>query len=252
MLSKNKIKYITSLQQKKYRIKEGKFIAEGVKIIKEILTQRKGCIDELYCIPSVKEEFDSFGVDLELVTEKEMKRISVLTTPQSALAIIDKNKLVREASANEFILMLDEVKDPGNLGTIIRLAEWFGVDKLICSEDTVDCYNPKVVQSTMGALFRVNIEYCNLVNYLKLLDDRYEVCGAFLDGDNIYTSEIERPMVLIMGNESNGISDELSKYITKRVHIPSFSKGTGSESLNVAIATGILCSEIQRNGLYSK
>ena len=238
MLSKSQIKLITSLKQKKYRQQEGLFVAEGLKTIKELLNSSL----KLYHVFTT----ESFNINAEnetIITEKELKKISFLTTPNKALAVF-KIPEATDINNNKLIVALDDVRDPGNLGTIIRLCDWFGVLDLVCSEATVDCFNPKVIQATMGSITRVNISYLNLENFLK--ENETEVFGAFMDGKNVYKSELPNKGILVLGNEANGISATIETLINKRISIPRFGQLQATESLNVATATAILLSEFKR------
>ena len=241
MLSKNQLKLLTSLQQKKYRIKYGLFIAEGVKVVKELLNSSIVC-EKLYCINDFESELIDFKP--EIISEKELKKISSFKTPNKVLGVfrIPKQRGIREEG---LILFLDAIKDPGNLGTIIRLCDWFGIEQLICSEETVDCYNSKVVQATMGSFSRLSIVYANLKNILS--DTNLPIYGALLEGENVYACKLPENGILIMGNESNGISNELIELITHKITIPRFGNLKETESLNVASATAILLSEFKRN-----
>jgi len=243
MVSKSQIKLITSLAQKKYRYKNGLFVAEGFKTISELINS-KFILNRLFTISA------DFGVDSDKVQkleEKKLKKISFLKTPQTALALfeIPEEKIVQEESLT---LALDGVRDPGNLGTIIRLCDWFGIKSLVCSSDSVDCFNPKVVQATMGSLARVNISYCDLKKYLGKSD--LPVYGAFMEGENIYKNETEEKAILVMGNEANGISAEIEALINKKISIPRFGELKETESLNVATATAILLSEFKRKSFH--
>lgn len=238
MLSKNQVKFIKSLKQKKNRQKHGLFVVEGIKTINELL-KSKLVLHSLYTTQS----FNINAKDAFLITEQELKQISFLTTPNSALAIF-KIPAVKVVEFNQLILVLDSVRDPGNLGTIIRLCDWFGVKDLVCSKETVDCYNPKVIQATMGSISRVNISYVDLVGFLK--NSNLPCYGAFMDGDNVYNRELQEKAILIMGNEANGISKDIESIITKKVSIPRFGDLQITESLNVATATAILLSEFRR------
>lgn len=236
MISKNQIKSITRLKQKKYRQQEGLFIAEGVKVIREFLDSSFSLVD-LFTT-------ETFNVDTEtLITVAELKKISCLTTPNTALAIF-KIPISKAEIANELVVALDAVRDPGNLGTIIRLCDWFGVKNLVCSSETVDCYNPKVVQATMGSLKRVNIIYTDLDLFLK--ETSLPVFGAFMDGQNVYQSNLPKVGVLILGNEANGISKTIEASVTDKISIPRFGDLQATESLNVATAGAILLSEFRR------
>lgn len=241
MLSKNQLKLIMSLQQKKYRINHGLFIAEGVKVVHELLNSDFVC-EYLYCTEGFKHELNDHKP--EVISEKELKKISNLITPNKVFGVfkIPKQKQVRQEG---LILILDEIKDPGNLGTIIRLCDWFGVEQLICSNETVDCYNSKVVQSTMGSLSRLSIVYTNLKEFLSFT--KLPIYGALLEGENVYKSKLPSECILIIGNESNGISEEIKELITHKITIPRFGQLQETESLNAAAATAILLSEFKRN-----
>tara|TARA_R110002012_G_scaffold127225_1_gene279423 strand:+ start:20740 stop:21459 length:720 start_codon:yes stop_codon:yes gene_type:complete len=238
MLSKNQIKSLTGLKQKKYRQQHGLFVAEGVKTIQELLSSNL-ILQQLYTTVTFH-----LNTNLEtLISESDLKKISSLKTPNQALAVfnIPEMEILPESG---FILALDAVRDPGNLGTIIRLCDWFGIENIICSEQTVDCYNPKVIQATMGSITRVHVSYTDLKTYLSTT--KLPVYGAFMDGDNVYTETLVSEGVLVMGNEANGISEAIEKHITKRVSIPRFGAVQATESLNVATATAILLSEFKR------
>ncbi|OCB71058.1 RNA methyltransferase, TrmH family [Flavobacterium glycines] len=241
MVSKNQIKLITSLQQKKYRIINQMFFAEGVKVIQELL-QSNFELEHLYTTQHDFEEV--LGSKKSLIHENDLKKISALATPNSCLAVfkIPEEKTIIESG---LIIALDDVRDPGNLGTILRLCDWFGVEQLICSKETVDIYNPKVVQATMGSISRVNVTYVDLVEYIS--QTKLAVFGTFMDGENIYKSNLPQEGIVIMGNEANGISQEIESMIKNRLSIPRFGNLQKAESLNVATATGIILSEFKRN-----
>lgn len=237
MISKNQIKNITRLQQKKYRQQEGLFIAEGVKVINEFLNSTFKLVD-LFTTKT-------FNVKNEtLITEAELKKISALKTPNTALAVFEIPKLSLIESKG-LIVALDALRDPGNLGTIIRLCDWFGVKQLLCSKETVDCFNPKVVQATMGSLTRVNVFYIDLNHYLE--ETKQTVFGAFMDGENVYASNLPAEGILVLGNEANGISQSIEKHVNQRISIPRFGDLQETESLNVATAGAILLSEFRRS-----
>lgn len=239
MLTKNEIKLITSLGQKKQRLKHRLFIVEGKKTVDEFLKSQF----KLHHIYGLSDDYDGAPEKFSRITEAELKKISALTTPQQVVAVFEIPNAEKVAT-DKLILALDAVRDPGNLGTIIRLCDWFGIEHLVCSETTVDCYNPKVVQATMGSLTRVNVSYLNLEAFLKT--SKVQKFGAFMDGDNIYETALPKQGVLIMGNEANGISSEIEVLIENRLGIPHFSKHQETESLNVATATAILLSEFKR------
>lgn len=238
MLSKSQIKTITSLKQKKYRLQQGLFVAEGVKTINELLASQFS-LQQLYTT-------NSFKIDANLetvVSESELKKISFLKTPNTALAIF-KIPEPKAINTNQLLVALDNVRDPGNLGTIIRLCDWFGIRDLVCNIETVDCYNPKVVQATMGSITRVNVSYLNLTDFLKTT--HMPIFGAFMEGDNIYKSQLPNKGILVLGNEANGISREIEQVITTKISIPRFGQLQSTESLNVATAAAILLSEFRR------
>lgn len=239
-LSKNHIKLITSLQQKKYRQKHKLFVAEGVKVIEELLNSNFQ-IEKLF----VTQDYRSSLSDAQLVTvsEIELKKISQLKSPNKVLGLF-KIPESNSASNKGLIVALDEINDPGNLGTIIRLCDWFGVSKLVCSKNTVDCFNQKVVQASMGSLTRVEIVYEDLIPFLEATSLPSFI--ADMDGENVYESNLPKEAILIMGNEANGISDEIREVIDSRISIPRFGGIQQTESLNVATATAILLSEFKR------
>ncbi|MWW26424.1 TrmH family RNA methyltransferase [Algibacter lectus] len=238
MLSKSQIKLITSLKQKKYRQDLGFFVVEGVKTIKELLASNL----ELHALYTT-ESFNIDAKDEVLISETDLKRISFLKTPNTALAVF-KIPEQTPVETKGLIVALDDVRDPGNLGTIIRLCDWFGIKQLVCSKATVDCFNPKVIQATMGSITRVNISYVDLETFLK--DTDLPVFGAFMDGENVYKKQLPQHGVLVMGNEANGVSKAVEALITEKISIPRFGDLQATESLNVATATSILISEFRR------
>lgn len=252
MLSKNDIKNIKSLEHKKFRTEKGLFIAEGHKTVLE-LTGKFSCTllaatqDWLDCHRNIPAE------RIESVTTDELKRASLLQSPQDVLAVfrIPKSEIkMSDTAQNNLVLALDDVQDPGNLGTIIRLADWFGIKDVFCSKGTADIYNPKAVQATMGALARVRVHYTDLKQSIKELPGSVPVYGTFLDGEIIYDTKLSANGVIIMGNEGNGITPEIRQSVTHKLYIPNWPKGAPtSESLNVAIATAIVCSEFRRRNL---
>lgn len=239
MLTKNQIKLISSLSQKKFRNQEQLFVVEGKKGVQEFLKSSF----ELHHLFSTSDDFNVEDYKRSLITEIELKKISSLTTPNEVLGVfrIPKSKDVDDS---KLILVLADVRDPGNLGTIIRLCDWFGIEHLVCSEATVDCYNPKVVQATMGSLTRVAIHYLNLESFLK--NSSAPKFGAFMEGADIYNHVLPTNGILVMGNEANGISTEIEVLIDKKISIPRFGNLQHTESLNVATATAILLSEFRR------
>lgn len=240
MVSKNQIKRITSLQQKKYRKQEQLFFVEGVKGVQELLDSNFELV-ELFTTNS-----DLFSVDKSKVydiTASELQKISALTTPNTCLALFNIPSPV-SFEEKGLIVALDDVRDPGNLGTIIRLCDWFGIKTLYCSEESVDVYNPKVVQATMGSISRVNVVYGNLEHLLS--KTKLPVFGTFMDGKNIYKEQLPSEGIILMGNEANGISKPIENLVSQRIAIPRFGDLQATESLNVATATAIILSEFKR------
>lgn len=240
MLSKNQIKFIRSLKKKKFRQANKLFLAEGIKVVEELLASEFELYG-LYATSSYKNPFEI--KELEIIEDRELALISDFTNPNQVFGIFkipEHKTLLREG----LTLVLDEINDPGNLGTIIRLCDWFGVQQIVCSENTVDCYNQKVVQASMGSLTRVAVNYLNILDYLK--SETRMIYGTFLNGENIYTISPEENAVLILGNEANGISEEVKKMVRKKLTIPKFGESQKTESLNVATATAIFLSEFRR------
>ncbi|WP_456460699.1 TrmH family RNA methyltransferase [Lutibacter sp.] len=238
-LSKNQLKLITSLQQKKYRTVHNLFVAEGTKVVNEFLNSNFE-LEQLFCVDTSKYK------DIQKIiqiSEGELKKISVLKTPNNVLGLF-KIPSISPLKNEGLILVLDEINDPGNLGTIIRLCDWFGVTQLVCSLKTVDCYNSKVVQASMGSLTRVSIIYTDLELYLE--NTNLPKYASLMNGENVYQSVLPKNAILVMGNEANGISDSILKYLTKSITIPRFGELQQTESLNVATAAAILLSEFKR------
>ncbi|MES2557518.1 MAG: RNA methyltransferase [Bacteroidota bacterium] len=240
-ISKAKIKWIRSLQQKKVREQEAVFVVEGEKMVLEGLASEH---HELVALVAHKEEHSIIPEQLREVAlsadTTEMEQLSGLKTPNKLLAVFKRPSLLTSQSG--FELALDSVQDPGNMGTILRLADWFGIERIVCSRETVDCYNPKVVQASMGAIFRIQVIYTDLFSYLS--DSKRPVYGALLNGENYHSVSYKPDGILLMGNEGNGISDKLIPLITQAVTIPRFG---AAESLNVATATAILLAEVRKN-----
>ena len=247
MISKNKIKYIQSLELKKNRNKENVFVAEGPKLVETLLQVSTPCF-----IAATADwiEVNSHLKVLEIVevTEEELKKISFLQHPQQVLGIFKQEPQPKLHLENSLSIALDDIQDPGNLGTIIRIADWFGIRTILCSENTVDVYNPKVIQATMGSIANVNVAYVNLEEVIKALPKTFPIYGTLLEGENIYQQTLERKGLIVMGNEGKGISSNIKKYITHKLLIPGDAQKT-AESLNVAIATAITCAEFQRANL---
>ena len=238
MIAKNQIKYIRGLSLKKNRIKEQCFVVEGEKSLAELLNSSFEIV-ELFALKDWIDENKLVFDKIQAISFKELKRISNLKSPNKVLAVVRMRKQVILQQEAAVILVLDDINDPGNLGTIIRMCDWFGVKQIICSENTVDIYNPKVVQSTMGSLFRIHIMYANLSTYLAKV--RTPIYGAYMNAENVKDIEINQKVHLVMGNEGNGISEKIEKYISKKVAIRNI--GGNTESLNVAVATSILLHE---------
>ncbi len=241
MVSKNQIKLITSLQQKKYRVANQLFFAEGIKVIQELVESNF----ELVHLYTTQNDFDEVSnAKKTLIHESDLKKISALSTSNTCLALF-KIPISKKIIESGLIIALDSIRDPGNLGTIMRLCDWFGIDQLICSKETVDIYNPKVVQATMGSIARVNVNYIDLNIFIS--ETKLPVFGTFMDGENIYKSVLPQEGIIIMGNEANGISTELERLVKNRLTIPRFGNLQKTESLNVATATAIILSEFRRN-----
>ena len=240
MVSKNQIKLISSLQQKKQRQVHKLFFAEGIKVVQELLFSNFE-LEHLFTTEIIFAEIPSSKQTL--ITDIELKKISALSTPNTCLALF---KIPSAVAFEEkgLIVALDDVRDPGNLGTIIRLCDWFGIKTLFCSEESVDVYNPKVVQATMGSISRVNVVYGNLEHLLS--ETKLPVFGTFMDGKNIYKEQLPSEGIIVMGNEANGISKPIENLISERIAIPRFGDLQATESLNVATATAIILSEFKR------
>lgn len=254
MLSKSQISFINSLKQKKYREEHQLFIAEGAKIVPELLNSDI-VVKQVYAtseflrnnaIPATIERFE--------IKENELERISSLTKANEVLAVceIPKYKLNSDDLKGKLTLVLDDIKDPGNLGTIIRIADWFGIENIVCSSETADAFNSKVVQATMGSIARIKIHYCDLTSFVQqqITNNQQPIYGALLEGKNIYNEKLSSEGLIVIGNESRGISEDVQKLITDKISIPSFShyktNEGQAESLNAAIATSIICSEFRR------
>ena len=238
MLSKSLLKETRLLQQKKYRDARGLFVAEGPKMVNELLAAGY----KVKNIFGTREFFSPKAYPVLPVTENELERLSALTAPNKVVGVFEMAFPGYDLSLmmEKLVLALDDIRDPGNLGTIIRIADWFGIGHILCSESSVDLYNPKVVQATMGSIARVNVHYVNLE---KALEDFEPVFGAVLNGKNIYKEKLAAKGVILLGNESNGVSDTLTKLVTHKISVPAFGK---AESLNVAAAAAVICSEFRR------
>jgi RNA methyltransferase, TrmH family len=240
MVSKNQIKLITSLQQKKYRNEHKLFLAEGVKVIQELLESNFD-LQHLYVTEPLFATVTS--INKTEISPSELKKISALTTPNNCLAIF-KIPNQQPIQQKGLLVALDDIRDPGNLGTILRLCDWFGIEQLLCSNETVDIYNPKVIQATMGSISRVQTNYVDLKTFLKTTS--LPIFGTFMDGISIYEENLPQEGIIIFGNEANGISPEIEKMVQHRIAIPRFGNIQKTESLNVATATAIILSEFRR------
>ena len=247
-ISKNKIKFIRSLEQKKVRREERAFLAEGPKLTADLLGHFRcrylAATDDWLASHNTIE-----ADEIDTATIDEIARASLLKTPQDVIAIFDQREEKTDITVIEkqLCLALDDVQDPGNLGTIIRIADWFGIEHIFCSTNTVDVYSPKVVQATMGALSRVHLHYVSLTELIGKLNKNVPIYGTLLDGTNIYTQELSTTGLIVMGNEGNGITAEVRQLINRKLYIPNYPEGRDtSESLNVAIATAVTCAEFRR------
>lgn len=240
MITKNQIKLIISLKQKKFRNENQLFIAEGEKVIRELFNS-KFELEHLYCTNNI---FDDLKLNnITTISQSDLEKISALSTSNNCLGLF-RIPRVNSIKKNGLIVVLDDIRDPGNLGTIIRLCDWFGVNQLVCSNETVDVFNPKVVQATMGSLKRVQVNYCDLNEFL--LNSDLPIFGTFMDGKNIYKTNLPENAIIILGNEANGISNKLENLIKNRLTIPRFGAIQETESLNVATAAAIVLSEFRR------
>lgn len=249
MLSKALQKRISALENKKQRKESGLFVAEGGKTVLDLINSGLK-VDKLIATHEWLQEHElPRGIETIEVSNDEIRRASFQQAPQGVLAIFHQPEEQAKLTApcNELCLALDNVQDPGNLGTIIRIADWFGIKNIFCSIGTADVYNPKTIQATMGAIGRVRVHYLDLPEYIASLKDKTPIYGTFLDGENIYGKELCNKGLIIMGNEGNGISKECSALVNERLFIPNYPAGCEtSESLNVSVATAIICSEFRR------
>jgi TrmH family RNA methyltransferase len=249
MLSKNKIKHIRSLELKKFRDEYGVFVAEGNKLVEDMLG-----VFECQCLIAnsnwITSHTEVQAEEIIADDEGELSKVSFLKTPKDVVAIFRKKTytIADVHPDSNLTLCLDGIQNPGNMGTIVRLASWFGIRDVVCSLDTADIYSPKAMQATMGAMADVRVHYTELESWLAVQRSAdVPIYGTFLNGENIYTTELTAYGVLVMGNEGNGIRPEVENHLSRRLHIPSYSHGTASaESLNVAIAAALSCSEFRR------
>lgn len=250
MISNAQIKTIASYKLAKFRNQDEVFVVEGVKMVDELL--RSNHTIEMICatknwIEEHKKIASQINLNIQEIKTQDLERISSLTTPNQVLAIVKRKESKPIELKSQLVIALDEIKDPGNLGTIVRIADWFGIENIICSENTVDIYNPKAIQATMGSLFRINITYNNLFQYLQTIPSSHPIYGTIIEGGkNLYQENLQQEGIVVIGSESHGISQEIKQLITHPLTIPSFSKEQGPESLNASIATSIICSEFRR------
>lgn len=248
MIGKNTIKWVHSLEMKKNRKREGLFVAEGPKVVGDLMSRFR-----LHTVFAT-EEWNGGGklgaeVRRHTVDDDELRRLSFLQHPQQVVAVFEMNNEDEvKVDKDRLTIMLDGVQDPGNLGTIIRIADWFGIRHVICSQETADAYNPKVVQATMGSLASVSVHYVNLESYLVSQPKDVKIYGTLLDGQDIYETRLSAAGIIVMGNEGNGLTEAVRRLVTHRLLIPDFNPDKRAESLNVAIATSIVCSEFRRRG----
>jgi len=246
MFTKNQSKLIKSLQEKKNRVELGLFLVEGEKSVSELLNSDF----EIDFILTTTEFFDKYGEKIreksnsyEIVNQFDLEKVGTFATNDSALAVVkQKTNTSFKIQKDEIVIALDEIKDPGNLGTIIRIADWYGIKNIVASKETVDFYNPKVITATKGSFSRVNMFYTDLTNFLSA--QKIPILGAFLNGESVHETKFPPSGIIVMGNESNGVNNEIEKLITKKITIPSYGK---AESLNVAIATAIVLDNWKKN-----
>lgn len=249
MLSKTKIKWINSLERKKNRDEENLFVAEGVKIVTELLPVLNCRFLAICNDVMLLEEYVEYAHEIQQISIEEYKKISFQKTPQGVLAVFEKpeNKWKPDNICQQLSLALDDVQDPGNMGTIIRLADWFGIKDVFCSYHSADVYNPKTIQATMGAIARVRLHYVDLPEFLKSFSGKISVYGTFMDGENIYEKNLKNNGIIVMGNEGNGISPDIENLVTHKLLIPGYPRDViTSESLNVGIAAAIVVAEFRR------
>ncbi len=254
MISRNQVKHIHSLKQKKFREIHRQFLAEGSKLVTDILESPYKIVT-IYALADWLRRNENIlrlkNIPFTEISQGEMDRITALSSPSPALAIaeIPATPIIPATSIHDIVLVLDDIKDPGNLGTIIRIADWFGIESVICSENTVDLYNPKVIQATMGSVARVSVAYFNLPEFLSSLDPVIKIYGTFPEGENIYSMKLDPKGIILIGSESSGISPEVVSKVTDKISIPYYTSAIvrdHTESLNASIATAIVCSEFRR------
>ena len=249
MLSINELKYLRSLHQKKYRKEYRKFLIEGTKSVIEVL-QSDYVVEKIYATWQWKDKHPDFSFDIQVVSPKDCERISSLTTSPEIFALVQiKQDVIFEANRYKKLLLLDGIKDTGNLGTIIRTADWFGIQGIVCSEDTVELYNPKTIQASMGSFTRVNLFYRDLETFMLENKQNYTFFGTFMEGESIRNTAFDEYSAVVLGSESTGISENLTMMINKKINIPragEFFSENKAESLNVSLATAIVCYELTK------
>ena len=257
MLSKNKLKYIRSLSQKKYRDADNVFVAEGPKVVGDLM----GCFPCKILLGTkdyLSAHQDFIADEIIEIEQHELEQASALKTPRDTIAIFSRERLrshflQKNVTLQPLNLALDDVQDPGNLGTIIRLADWYGIENIYCSMHCSDAYSSKVIQATMGAIARVQIHYVDLAEFIRQYEGKIDIYGTFLDGSDMYQMDLSAGGLIVMGNEGNGISREIEKLVNRKLYIPNYPQGQEtSESLNVAVATAITCAEFRRQSLLTK
>ena len=241
-LTKSQSKYIKSLQQKKYRDVNKHFVVEGVKLVEECL-QHPNKVDFIAYVGDKQDYNFDIPESAYQTSNKELSMISSLKTPNKILGVCHQSMSSGKMDYGKPILALDEISDPGNLGTILRLADWFGIEQIVCAPGSVDIYNPKVIQATMGSIFRVNVHTYPIETIIEAAPANMEIIVADMAGENLYTKNVQSPYLLVMGSEGHGVSNQIAKLATSVVSIPKFG---GGESLNVAVSTGIILSEFCR------
>ncbi len=247
MLSHNEQKLIRSLVHNKYRQRHQLFVAEGHKVIETISTRYKPV--KVFATEETADRIVAPSVSPTIVTPRELQQVSNLQHPQGMLALFPLPATIYTPFPPQLTLALDAIQDPGNLGTIIRIADWFGIQHIVCSQDTADAYAPKAIQATMGSIAHVDIQYTDLPQWLDSLPDDFPAFATTLDGDNLYEAQLPANAVIVMGNEGNGVSQEVQQRLSKKLYIPSYNnQEKGAESLNVAMATAIICAEWRRRG----
>lgn len=255
MISKNKIKYIRSLEQKKNRDALGVFVAEGPKVVGDIMARYPSKLKKLIATEEwLSAHAKDIAPDCEVTAadSSELTKASFLCHPQQVMGVFEKldSGTTATASRDTLTLVLDGVQDPGNLGTIVRIADWFGIENIVCSRDTADVYNPKVVQATMGSIARVSVTYTPLNDFFNSIPSDVPVYGTLLEGGNMYRTELTRGGIIVMGNEGKGISPEIRRRVTRALRIPNYpEQRETADSLNVAIATAVVCAEFRRSQL---